>query len=206
MNIEIKKSEKAIEYNKAIEYLENRVVEVNNNKSKELIWFLEHPSVYTAGSSFNKDDILDDSINLIKTKRGGKITWHGPGQLVCYFVINLNNKKRDIRNFISLIENSIIESLKEYRIKSQSDKKNIGIWVKSNNKIKKIAAIGIRIKRWIAYHGFSINIDNDLNNYNKIIPCGIKDKHISNLKLIKDQNYYELSDKIINNFIKNLEI
>ena len=206
MNIEIKKSEKPIEYNKAIEYLENRVVEVNNNKSKELIWFLEHPSVYTAGSSFNKDDILDDSINLIKTKRGGKITWHGPGQLVCYFVINLNNRKRDIRNFISLIENSIIESLKEYRINSQSDKKNIGIWVKSNNKIKKIAAIGIRIKRWIAYHGFSINIDNDLNNYNKIIPCGIKDKEVTNLISIKNQNYDNLSEKILNNLINNLKI
>ena len=206
MNIEIKKSEKPIEYNKAIEYLENRVVEVNNNKSKELIWFLEHPSVYTAGSSFNKNDILDDSINLIKTKRGGKITWHGPGQLVCYFVINLNNRKRDIRNFISLIENSIIESLKEYKIKSQSDKKNIGIWVKSRNKIKKIAAIGIRIKRWIAYHGFSINIDNDLNNYNKIIPCGIKDKDITNLRLIKNQNYKKIKEEIISNFIKCLEV
>ena len=205
MNIEIKKSEKPIEYNKAIEYLENRVLEVNNNKERELIWFLEHPSVYTAGSSFNKSDILDDSINLIKTKRGGKITWHGPGQLVCYFVINLNNRKRDIRNFISLIENSIIESLKEYRIKSQSDKKNIGIWVKSNNKIKKIAAIGIRIKRWIAYHGFSLNISNTLASYKKIVPCGIKNKGITNLKLIKNQNYTNIKDEIVYNFVKNLE-
>ena len=154
MNIEIKKSEKPIEYNKAIEYLENRVVEVNNSKARELIWFLEHPSVYTAGSSFNKNDILDDSINLIKTKRGGKITWHGPGQLVCYFVINLNNRKRDIRNFISLIENSIIESLKEYKIKSQSDKKNIGIWVKSKNKIKKLLQLELELKDGLLTMGF----------------------------------------------------
>mgnify|MGYP001392366893 CR=1 FL=1 len=206
MNIEIKKSEKPIEYNKAIEYLENRVIEVNNNKSKELIWFLEHPSVYTAGSSFNKDDILDDSINLIKTKRGGKITWHGPGQLICYFVINLNNRKRDIRNFVNLIENSIIESLKEYKIESESDRENIGIWVKSNNNIKKIAAIGIRVKKWIAYHGFSINIDNDLSNYNKIIPCGIKDKELTNLRSINNQNYENLSDKILKNLINHLKI
>ena len=206
MNIEIKKSVKPIEYTKAIKYLENRVVEVNNNKSKELIWFLEHPSVYTAGSSYNKSEILDSSINLIKTKRGGKITWHGPGQLVCYFVLNLNNRKRDIRKFISIIENSIIKTLKEYDIESQSDRENIGIWVKSNNKIKKIAAIGIRIKRWIAYHGFSINIDNDLNNYNKIIPCGIKDKEVTNLRSIKNQNYNNLSDKIFNNLINNLKI
>jgi lipoyl(octanoyl) transferase len=206
MNIEIKKSVKPIEYTKAIKYLENRVVEVNNNKSKELIWFLEHPSVYTAGSSYNKSEILDSSINLIKTKRGGKITWHGPGQLVCYFVLNLNNRKRDIRKFISIIENSIIKTLKEYDIESQSDRENIGIWVKSNNNIKKIAAIGIRIKRWIAYHGFSINIDNDLNNYNKIIPCGIKDKEVTNLRSIKNQNYNNLSDKIFNNLINNLKI
>tara|TARA_B100001964_G_scaffold215927_1_gene254734 strand:- start:278 stop:898 length:621 start_codon:yes stop_codon:yes gene_type:complete len=206
MNIEIKKSVKPIEYTKAIKYLENRVVEVNNNKSKELIWFLEHPSVYTAGSSYNKSEILDSSINLIKTKRGGKITWHGPGQLVCYFALNLNNRKRDIRKFISIIENSIIKTLKEYEIESQSDRENIGIWVKSNNKIKKIAAIGIRIKRWIAYHGFSINIDNDLNDYNKIIPCGIKDKEVTNLRSIKNQNYNNLSDKILNNLINNLKI
>ena len=206
MNIEIKKSVKPIEYTKAIKYLENRVIEVNNNKSKELIWFLEHPSVYTAGSSYNKSEILDSSINLIKTKRGGKITWHGPGQLVCYFVLNLNNRKRDIRKFINIIENSIIKTLKEYEIESQSDRENIGIWVKSNNKIKKIAAIGIRIKRWIAYHGFSINIDNDLNNYNKIIPCGIKDKEVTNLKSIKNQNYNNLSEKILNNLINNLKI
>ena len=206
MNIEIKKSVKPIEYTKAIKYLENRVIEVNNNKSKELIWFLEHPSVYTAGSSYNKSEILDSSINLIKTKRGGKITWHGPGQLVCYFVLNLNNRKRDIRKFINIIENSIIKTLKEYEIESQSDRENIGIWVKSNNKIKKIAAIGIRIKRWIAYHGFSINIDNDLNNYNKIIPCGIKDKEVTNLRSIKNQNYNNLSEKIFNNLINNLKI
>ena len=206
MNIEIKKTVKPIEYTKAIKYLENRVIKVNNNKSKELIWFLEHPSVYTAGSGFNKSEILDSSINLIKTKRGGKITWHGPGQLVCYFVINLNNRKRDIRKFISIIENSIIKTLKEYEIESQSDRENIGIWVKSNNKIKKIAAIGIRIKRWIAYHGFSINIDNDLNNYNKIIPCGIKDKEVTNLRSIKNQNYNNLSDKLLNNLINNLKI
>jgi lipoyl(octanoyl) transferase len=206
MNIEIKKSVKPIEYTKAIKYLENRVIEVNNNKSKELIWFLEHPSVYTAGSSYNKSEILDSSINLIKTKRGGKITWHGPGQLVCYFVLNLNNRKRDIRKFINIIENSIIKTLKEYEIESQSDRENIGIWVKSNNKIKKIAAIGIRIKRWIAYHGFSINIDNDLNNYNKIIPCGIKDKEVTNLRSIKNQNYNNLSEKILNNLINNLKI
>ena len=195
-----------IKYNNAINILEKKVEKIINKKDEnELIWFLTHPSIFTGGISFKKEEILDKSIKIFKTSRGGKLTWHGPGQLVCYFVINLNNRKRDIRNFISLIENSIIESLKEYKIKSQSDKKNIGIWVKSKNKIKKVAAIGIRIKRWIAYHGFSININNDLNNYNKIIPCGIKNKEVTNLVSIKKENYDNLSQKILNNLINNLK-
>ena len=206
MSIEIKKSIKPVNYLDALKFLEERVVGINKNEANELIWVLEHPNTYTGGTSYNKSEILDKSITIIKTNRGGKITYHGPGQLVCYFVINLNNRKRDIRNFISIIENSIIESLKEYKIKSQGDKKNIGIWVKSRNKMKKIAAIGIRIKRWIAYHGFSINIDNDLNNYNKIIPCGVKDKEVTNLISVKNQNYENLSEKILNNLINNLKI
>ena len=205
MSIEIKKSVKPVEYNKAVDYLENRVLEVYDNKAEELIWFLEHPSVYTAGSSFNKNDILDNSIKYIRTKRGGKITWHGPGQLICYFVINLNYRKRDIRRFVSLIENSIIESLREYKIVSQSDRKNIGIWVNTHDNLKKIAAIGIRVKKWIAYHGFAINIDNNLDKYNKIIPCGIKNKGVTTLKKIEDQNYNKLSEIIIENLIINLK-
>ena len=206
MSIEIKKSVKPVEYNKAVDYLENRVLKVYDNKADELIWFLEHPSVYTAGSSFNKNDILDNSIKYIRTKRRGKITWHGPGQLICYFVINLNYRKRDIRRFVSLIENSIIESLREYKIISQSDRKNIGIWVNSHDNLKKIAAIGIRVKKWIAYHGFAINIDNNLDKYNKIIPCGIDNKKVTNLKSIKNQSYSNLNNTLLNNLINNLKI
>ena len=206
MKIEIKKSTKIIEYNEAIDFLEKRLVQINQKKEAELIWILEHPSIYTAGTSYNENEIIDKSINEIKTNRGGKITYHGPGQSICYFVIDLNKKKKDIRKFTNIIEKTILETLNEYKINSFNDNANIGIWVNHEKKIKKIAAIGIRIKKWIAYHGFSINVNNNLENYNKIIPCGIKDKGIINLKLINDQNYDELSDKIINNFIKNLEI
>ena len=206
MKIEIKKSTKPVEYKEAIDYLEKRLVQVNQKKETELIWILEHPSIYTAGTSYNENEILDKSINVIKTNRGGKITYHGPGQTICYFIIDLTKRKKDIRKFTTTIENTIIQTLKEYKINSFSDRDNIGIWVNHKNKIKKIAAIGIRVSRWIAYHGFSINVNNNLENYNKIIPCGIKNKSVSNLKLIKDQNYDELNDKIINNFIKNLEI
>ena len=206
MKIEIKKSIKPVEYKEAIDFLEKRLVQINQKKKTELIWILEHPSIYTAGTSYNENEILDKSINVIKTNRGGKITYHGPGQTICYFVIDLNKRKKDIRKFITTIENTIIQTLKEYQINSFNDRDNIGIWVNHENKIKKIATIGIRVSRWIAYHGFAINVNNNLKNYNKIIPCGIKNKSVSNLKLIKDQNYDELNNKIINNFIKNLEI
>ena len=206
MKIEIKKSIKSIEYKEAIDFLEKRLVQINQKKASELIWILEHPSIYTAGTGYNENDILDKSINVVKTNRGGKITYHGPGQTICYFVIDLNKRKKDIRKFTTTIENIIIQTLKEYKIGSFNDRDNIGIWINHENKIKKIAAIGIRVSKWIAYHGFSINVNNNLENYNKIVPCGIKNKSVTSLKIIKDQNYDELNDKIINNFIKNLEI
>ena len=206
MSIEIKRSIKPVNYLDAIKFLEDRVVEINNNQANELIWILEHPSTFTAGPSSNKRDILDKSIDIIKTSRGGKITWHGPGQLICYLVINLNNRKRDIRKFVNIIENSIIHSLKSFGIECFSDRKNIGIWSKLNNKDKKVGAIGIKVKRWIAYHGFSINVNNDISNYQKIVPCGIKDKGITTLKKINNRNYNKLSDVIIKNLVTNLKI
>ena len=205
MSIEIKKSIKPVNYLDAIEFLEKRVTKVNKNDANELIWILEHPSIFTAGTSFNENDILDKSIKVVKTSRGGKITWHGPGQLVCYFVINLNNRKKDIRKFLNIIENSIIATLKEFGISSYSDRKNIGIWTKINNKEKKIGAIGIRVKKWIAYHGFSVNITSSMSNYKKIIPCGIKDKEITSLKKINNQNYNKFSQEIIKNLLFNLK-
>ena len=204
MNIEIKKSKNPIKYKEAIKLMEDRLLEINNNKSRELIWILEHSDIYTAGKNYNKNEILDKSINIINTNRGGKITYHGRGQLICYFVINLKKRQKDIRQFITLLENTIIDTLKFYNISSFADKKNIGIWYKDQNSSKKIAAIGIRISKWIAYHGFSINIDNDLKKYDAIIPCGISNKGITNLKNIKDQNYENLENELIKNFILNL--
>ncbi len=204
MSIEIKKSEKPIIYEDATKVMEERLLDLDLNKSNELIWTLEHPDIYTAGTSYNDSDILDKSIEILKTNRGGKITYHGPGQLICYFVIDLKKRKKDIRNFISIIEKTIIETLSYFNIKSFSDKENIGIWYKDNEKIKKVAAIGVRISKWIAYHGFSINISNNLEKYSAIIPCGIKDKGITNLKQIKDQDYKELDKKLVEIFISNL--
>tara|TARA_B100001057_G_C22793688_1_gene928697 strand:- start:1103 stop:1723 length:621 start_codon:yes stop_codon:yes gene_type:complete len=205
MNIEIKKTKKPIKYDVALEYMEKRLFDINQNDSKDLIWILEHDDIYTAGTSTKDSEILDKSIKLIKTNRGGKITYHGKGQLICYFVIDLKKRKKDIRRFISIIEKTIISTLSYYNIKSFSDKENIGIWHKKNSKVEKIAAIGVRVSKWIAYHGFSINIDNDLNKYKAIVPCGITDKDITNLKKIKNQDYSNLENKLIENFILNLQ-
>jgi len=205
MNIEIKKSIKPVNYEDAITFLEDRLSLVFHNKDRELIWTLQHNEIYTGGSSYKENEILNKSIKLIKTNRGGKITYHGPGQLICYFVIDLRNKKKDIRNFVCIIEKTIIQTLEEFNIKSFADRNNVGVWTKNNNKIEKVAAIGIRVSKWIAYHGFSININIDLNKYKNIIPCGIKDKGVTNLKSIIAQNYEDLDQKIIDNFIINLK-
>ena len=205
MNIEIKKSIKPINYFDAINLLEERLEDLYNDKNKELIWKLEHNEIFTAGTSYKESEILDNSITLIKTNRGGKITCHAPGQLICYFVLDLRNKK-DIRKFITCIEKTIIETLKHYGIDTFSDKNNVGIWHKRNNITNKVAAIGVRVKKWIAYHGFSININNNLDQYKKIIPCGISDKGVTNLINIANNDYSNLDDLLIEKFISNLKI
>ena len=205
MTIEIKKSQNPVKYEDAISFMEDRLKDIDLKKVDDLIWVLEHDHIYTSGTSYNENEIIDKSINIIKTNRGGKITYHGPGQLICYFVIDLKKGKKDIRKFISVIEKSIIETLNLYDIETFADKENIGIWYNDNSTIKKVAAIGVRVSKWIAYHGFSININNDLKKYDAIIPCGIKDKGITNLKQIKNQNYDNLENKLIEIFKTNLK-
>jgi lipoyl(octanoyl) transferase len=200
MNIEIKISKKRISYKKAMLFLNKRVDEVKNGKKRELLWILEHPTTYTAGVSFNQKEILDKKIEIVQSNRGGKITLHNPGQKIIYFVINLNNRKKDIRKFINVIEKSVIQFLEAYKIIAKKDKKNIGIWVHQ----KKIAAIGIRVSRWVAYHGCSINISNNLNHYLKIIPCGLDNRKVTSIfkeKKIKPKNY---ENKLAEIFIKNI--
>ena len=209
MNIEIKKSIKPIKYKNAIYLLEKRLKEIHLKKSKELIWILEHQEVFTGGTSYKESEIIDKSIKLIKTNRGGKITYHGPGQLVFYFVIDLNRREKNIRKLITSVENTIIKTLREFKINTYTDRKNIGIWYKRNlnNKthIEKVAAIGIKVKKWIAFHGFAINISNNLDVYKKIIPCGIKERKVTNLIQIKNQKYNNISDRLIKNFLREIK-
>ncbi len=201
MSIEIKLSKKRISFKKAMNFLNKRVEAVKKGGDKELIWILEHPKTYTAGIRYDQKDILDKKIKVIKTNRGGKITFHNPGQKIVYFVINLNYRKRDIRRLINAIEVSIIDFLSKLRIKGKTDKKNVGIWVKK----KKIAAIGLRISRWVAFHGCSINISNELKSYLKIKPCGLDNKNITSVyeeKKVVPKNFEKKLAKI---FLNNID-
>ena len=197
MNIEVKNSVKPVDYIESMKILEKRVEDVSLGKKSEFLWILEHKTVYTAGTSSKIDDLINKKLKVIKTNRGGKHTLHSPGQKVIYFVLNLNKREKDIRKLVGKIEKCVIEILNEYKIKSYADKKNIGIWVKNKKKIMKIAAIGIRVRKWIAYHGFAINISNDLSKYKNIIPCGIKDKGVTSLKEMGINNFSKI-EKIIN--------
>ena len=201
MNIEVKNSVKPVDYAKSMKILEQRVQDVLLDKKDEFLWIIEHTHVYTAGTSSKDIDLLDKNLNVIKTNRGGKHTYHGPGQKVVYFVLNLNKREKDIRKLVTKIENCIIEILKEFKVKSYTDKKNIGIWVKNKNNMMKIAAIGIRVKKWIAYHGFAINISNDLSKYKNIVPCGIKDKGITSLKDMGITNFNKIEEIIAKKFL-----
>ncbi len=199
--MQIKISKRPISYTKAINFMNKRVIDLKKNKNKELLWILEHPTTYTAGIRFNNSEILDKKIKIIKTNRGGKITLHNPGQKVIYLVLNLNNRKKDIRKVIAMIEKSIIEFLKFYNLNGKSDRKNIGIWV--NN--KKIAAIGLRISRWITYHGCSININNDLAQYSKILPCGLSNQKVTSVLNEKKIKIKDVEKKLLEYFIKNIK-
>ena len=201
MTLQVKISKKLVEYKTAFSYLKKRVELVKKSNGKELVWILEHPVIYTAGIKSIESEILDKKIKITKTNRGGKITLHAPGQKIVYFVLNLNKRKKDIKNLVKQIELTIIDFLKLYKIKSYADKKNIGIWVKD----KKIAAIGIRVSNWIAYHGFSINMRNDLNLYKKIIPCGLSNDKVTSIKNESIIHISSIETKLRNIFLKNLK-
>ena len=209
--IEIKISNDEINYDDAVMLMESRVEDIINNKSQELLWFLNHNHIFTQGTSALKEEILNPNIiDVIKSNRGGKTTYHGPGQRIVYFMLNLNNKNKDIRKFITIIENSLISFLSNYHIEAQAFKDRVGIWVTKNNNItfdkeKKIGAIGLRIKKWITYHGLSFNIDPDLKYYNYIHSCGLKEYQNTSMEELGvkiDQTEFDYKFKEI--FIENL--
>ena len=191
-----------VDYEESVEIMQLRINEIFNESKQELIWFLNHDHIYTQGTSSSENEIIKrNQIRIIKTNRGGKTTYHGPGQRIVYFLINLNKRKKDIRHFISIIEQSLIEFLKIYNVDCSTYKDRVGIWVTGKNGRKfnqeeKIGAIGLRLKNWVTYHGLSFNISPDMNNYKFINACGLKN--------FKNTSLHELGIKMNENeFDKN---
>tara|TARA_Y100000741_G_C18202045_1_gene538007 strand:- start:468 stop:1139 length:672 start_codon:yes stop_codon:yes gene_type:complete len=208
----IKVSDTNVGYTDAINFMQKTVDNILYKDNKDLIWFLNHDHIYTCGTSSNKKEIINKtSIPIIKTNRGGKTTYHGPGQRIVYLMIDLAKKKKDVRKFVSLIENTIIQLLNDFDIQAKTFKDRIGIWVINKNGInltkeKKIGAIGLRVKKWVTYHGLSFNINPDLSYYNNIHACGLKNYSSTSLKeLGVIMSEEEFDKKFIEYFILNLK-
>jgi len=211
-SLEVKQTDNFINYELALSNMQKRVDQILTKSKNEMIWFLNHNHIYTQGTSSSDQEILKkNNIPIFKTNRGGKTTYHGPGQRIVYFMIDLNKRNKDLRRFISLIENSLINILYKYHIESTTFKNRVGIWVVKNqgktlDKEKKIGAIGLRIKKWITYHGLSFNIKTNLKYYDYINSCGLleyKNTSLENLGI--DISVKDFDNEYLAEFKKNLK-
>ncbi len=184
-------SDGEVDYDTALERMDKYVQKIISGEADEKIWLLEHPSLYTAGTSANKKDLVEPNrFPVFETKRGGQYTYHGPGQRVVYVMLDLNKRGKDVKKFVENMEAWIIRTLAEFNVVGQSRSGRVGIWVERHDKPKntnglieeeKIAAIGVRLRKWITFHGLSINVDPDLSHFQGIVPCGIKEHGVTSL-------------------------
>ena len=184
-------SDGEVHYNTALKKMDKHVQQIISGEADEKVWLLEHPPLYTAGTSANKRDLVEPNrFPVFETKRGGQYTYHGPGQRVVYVMLDLNKRGKDIKKFVKNLEAWIIHTLAEFNIVGQSRNGRIGIWVERPDKPKsidelpeeeKIAAIGVRLRKWITFHGLSINVDPNLSHFQGIVPCGIKEHGVTSL-------------------------
>ena len=203
--IEFFNSSELVDYKKSIELMEKRVEGINENKASELLWFLEHPSIYTAGTSSNDKDLLNENLfPVFRTNRGGQFTYHGPGQRVAYVMLNVRDRDYNVKSFIRLLEQWIMNSLMDIGIKSFLLKGKVGIWV---NNEEKIASLGLRIRKGISFHGISLNINPNLEHFSGIIPCGNENSGVTSIEKIGLNIKKKEIDKIlISNFKKTFEV
>ncbi len=205
-NIEWLVAKNPVEFNDAVNFMENRVAEIIARTAPQLVWIVEHPPLYTAGISARDEDMLNArGIPIFKTNRGGKYTYHGPRMKIIYVMLDLKKifapQQPDIACFVEFLENWVIAFLRELNIKGEIKKGRVGIWVEgSDGSEKKIAAIGIKIKKWVSYHGIAINIDPDLKAFENIIPCGIKEFGVTSLKEIEVDLTLDFDKILRNNF------
>jgi len=170
-------------YKDAMEFMEQRVADIHDGTAAELVWFLEHPPLYTAGTSANLQDLVSpDRFPVFKTGRGGQYTYHGPGQRVVYVMLDLTRRGRDVRKHVSQLEQWIIDTLAEFNVIAERRAGRVGVWVtRSDGAEEKIAAIGVRVRKWISFHGICINVEPDLEHYSGIVPCGISEHGVTSL-------------------------
>ena len=201
--IEWKTSNNLVEYDFAVSEMKKRVLEIKKNSACEMIWLLEHNSIFTAGTSAKLEDLKNSDVNFLYTGRGGQWTWHGPGQRVVYLMLNLKNRLQDVKAYVYALEELIILTLKDFYITGVRINGQPGVWVKDNNGCDKIAALGIRISSWITFHGISINVNPNLDEFNNIVPCGINNSGVTSLyKLGKKIPLKELDISLKKNFNK----
>ncbi len=198
-----KKLDSSQTYPQIIDMMEETAHGIIEGRDPEQIWLVEHEDIYSAGTSFDKKDLLNHKNNNIPvyyTGRGGQYTYHGPGQRVVYFLLNLKNSfapnKPDLKQFIFLLEEIIINTLRDIGIQSTRRSGRVGIWVDNNGFDEKIAAIGIRVRKWVSYHGIAINIAPDISKYSGIVPCGLSEFGITSLKKLKKEISFEEFDEI----------
>ncbi|MBL4740644.1 MAG: lipoyl(octanoyl) transferase LipB [Sneathiella sp.] len=180
--IEWKISETLVPYEEALASMESRVAAIAEGSANELIWLLEHPPLYTAGTSADEADLVSpDKFPVYKAGRGGQYTYHGPGQRIAYVMLDLKKRGSDIRAFVQDLENWVIDVLAQYQIKGEKREGRVGVWVASGGSEDKIAAIGVRVRKWVSFHGISINVEPDLSHYSGIVPCGISEYGVTSL-------------------------
>jgi lipoyl(octanoyl) transferase len=175
-----------VDYDLALKLMSRRTAAIREGKARELVWLLEHPPLYTAGTSAKDEDLLDpNGLPVFRTARGGQFTYHGPGQRVAYIMLDLEMRGRDIREFITRLETWLIKTLADFNVTGEIRRDRVGIWVKRPNRGRmvedKIAAIGLRVSRWVSSHGIALNVDPDLSRYQGIVPCGIRDHGVTSL-------------------------
>ena len=197
--IDWKHSHEPISYELALKTMEDRVHAIQYDKAPECVWFLEHPPMFSYGTSAKKEDLLDKNrLPVFKSGRGGQYTYHGPGQRIIYLMLNLRQRHAmDIRQYIYLLEAMVIDALRSCNIKGERRNGRVGIWVQKSGKDYKIAAIGVRVRKWITYHGVAVNITPDLSFYESIIPCGIREHGITSMQELGVDIAYDAFDRLL---------
>ena len=177
--VEWRISDRPVEYPEAVATMEARAAAIAAREAPELVWLLEHPPLYTSGTSGKAGDLLDPRFPLFATGRGGQLTYHGPGQRIGYVMLDLRRRRPDVRAFVAALEEWIMRSLAAFNVRGERREDRVGVWVKRPDKgadhEDKIAAIGVRLKRWVSFHGIAINVEPDLSHFSAIVPCGVAD-------------------------------